>query len=79
MVKTRQTIAIEVSEMLNESRAAINKFLQDTLNEWSFDCQHKSDAALAKSLTRIKQLCSDLGQAIGTYEDAVESDRPLRR
>ena len=75
MVITRQTMATDMSKRLNDCRISINTFLQDVINDWSLDCQHKSDAELAKSLKRIEQLRSDFSQAIDAYVQAVETDQ----
>lgn len=75
MNEARQKISTEISQELNECRASINVFLGDVINDWSLDCQHKSDTELARSYRRIRQLRSDFSQVIGAYVQAVETDQ----
>jgi hypothetical protein len=67
-------MATDGAQTLNNCRISINAFLQDVIKNWSFDCQHKFDVELVKSLKSIKQLCSDFKEAIGTYIQAVEAE-----
>ena len=75
MNESRQTLSTNISQELDKWRTTINDFLGDVINDWSFDCQHKSDAELARSLKRIEQLRSELSRIIGAYADAVEADK----
>ncbi len=70
-------MATDGAQIVNNCRVSINAFLQDLINNWSFDCQHKSDAELVESLKSIKQLCSDFNEAIGAYIQAVEAGSSL--
>ena len=51
-----------------------NTVLGDVINDWSLNCQHNSDAELARFLKRIDQLRSNLSGAMVAYADAFEAD-----
>ena len=68
-------MATEVSQTIDNCRGRINTFLQDVINDWSVDCQNKSDIELAKSLKQIEKLRFDLAQAILAYTQNRAANR----
>lgn len=74
MNETRRQMLDDGTHRLDQCRVAMNAFFSDAINDWSSDCQNKTDIELAKSLKRIMKLTNGFNELIGTYADAVEAD-----
>ena len=71
---SRTNASTEMSQLLDEFRSIVNTFLDSVIDEWSFDCQRKSNAELARSMKRIEWLRAEFSRVSKVYASAVEND-----
>lgn len=69
---SRTIASTDMSQLLNELRIDLNTFLDSVIDAWSSDCQHKSNAELARSMKRIEWLRAEFGRISKDYALADE-------